>query len=285
MKKILIIGIDSLIGNSILKSMFQRYLILGTTRRYSDKYHYLDLAQGIDTWPEIGSCDFIIFCGSINTIEGCKQNEDLSYRVNVASMKDVIRKYKKNKTKLIFFSSSHVFDGKKNFYTEADKPNPFNILGIHKLQGEEIILNEKGLVIRLTKVLDYNFPRFINWCILLKKNESLKVFSNLTVSLIPIDKIISFLSMAIENSCPNIVHLSGPEEKSYYEIAKMIAKNFKFDDSLIYETTGHTNITGRKYYNSCLKTSTIVNEFGIEIQNTKQVINNWCNYNKNFINK
>ena len=284
MKKILIIGINSLIGESILKNFSDKYIIIGTSRRISSKYLYLDLSKEINTWPEIESCDYIVFCGSINTIEGCNQNEKLSFRVNVYSMMDIIKKYKNNKTKLIFFSSSHVFDGKKQFYTEEDKPNPLNVLGIQKLMGEELILNEKGLVIRLTKVLDHNFPRFIDWCLLLKKNKPLKVFSNLTVSLIPIENIISFLSIAIDNECPNIVHLSGPDEKSYFDIAKMIAKNLKFDESLITKSIGHTNITGRKYYNTCLKTSDIVKEFGIKIFNTKHVVNNWCNYNKNLIN-
>ena len=42
--------------------------------------------------------------------------------------------------------------------------------------------------------------------------------------------------------------------------------DLKFDQSLITKSIGHTNITGRKYYNTCLKTSDIVKEFGIKIK-------------------
>ena len=281
MKKILIIGINSLIGNSILTFMLKKHQTFGTTRRYSDKYHYLDLAKDINTWPEIETCDFIIFCGSISTIEGCKRNEELSYRINVDSMKDVIKKYKKNKTKLIFFSSSHVFDGKKKFYTEDDIPNPLNILGMHKLKGEEIILKENGLVIRLTKVLDSNFKRFLIWCDSFKSNKPFETFTNLTVSLIPLKNVISFISKAIDSEINGVIHISGPDEYSYYEIAKMIAKNLNFNENLIIKSIGHNDITGRKYFNTCLRTSEIVSKFGIDILNTIDTLENWCdNYKK-----
>ena len=178
-----------------------------------------------------------------------------------------------------------MFDGKKKLYSEDDKTNPKNILGIHKLKGEEIILNEDGLVIRLTKVLDYNFSRFQNWCNYLYKKESIEVFTNLTVSLINLDKVIALLAKVIDNNCKGIIHLSGSDEFSYYDIAKMLAKNLNFDSNLILKSFGDYEITGRINYHTCLKTSRIVNKFGIKTLSTKEVIEDWCNYYKKKLNR
>ena len=285
MKKVLVIGVNSLIGSSIIKTLNKNYRLLGTSRRVSNNHYYLDLSKNNESWPEIGLCDVIIFCGSISSLEGCAQNETISYKVNVSSIHDVIIKYKQKNTQLIFFSSSHVFDGRKKFYTEDDSPNPLNILGKHKLKGEEIILNENGLVIRLTKVLDYKFKRFSIWCDSFQSNKPFETFTNLTVSLVPLKKVISFISKAIDNEIKGIIHISGPDEYSYYDIAKMIAKNLNFNENLIIKSIGHNDITGRKYFNTCLRTSEIVSEFGINILNTVDTLQNWCDNYKKRINK
>lgn len=285
MKKVLVLGVNSLIGNSIIKTFNKKYLLFGTSRRVSNNYFYLDLSKNSETWPDIGPCDVIIFCGSISSLEGCSKNETISYRVNVSSIKSVIKKYKKKNTQLIFFSSSHIFDGKKKFYTEDDTPNPLNILGMHKLKGEEIILNENGLVIRMTKVLDYKFKRFLIWCDSFQSNRPFETFTNLTVSLVPLKNVISFISKAIDNEINGIIHISGPDEYSYHDIAKMIAQNLSFNENLIIKSIGHKDITGRKFFNTCLRTSGIVSEFGINILNTVDTLNNWCDNYKNFIYK
>ena len=41
---------------------------------------------------------------------------------------------------MLYISTDYVFDGTKPPYTETDTPNPLNIYGKTKLQGEEVTL-------------------------------------------------------------------------------------------------------------------------------------------------
>jgi len=66
--------------------------------------------------------------------------------VNVKGLEKAIEKYSSSRTKVLFFSSSHVFSSKKPFCREDEIPDLQNVLGEHKALGEEMVLRQGGLV-------------------------------------------------------------------------------------------------------------------------------------------
>lgn len=67
------------------------------------------------------------------------------------------QKTKAYKSKLIHFSTNHVFDGNSTRpYIETDSPNPINYYGKSKRQGEEAVLREdpNALILRIGDIYD-----------------------------------------------------------------------------------------------------------------------------------
>ena len=179
-KNILIIGADGLIGSSLFSELeSSRYNIFGTTKRLGSNFPYLEITDNEKDWPEFDELDIIVICAGLAKIEQCQENPSLSYAVNVEGVEKIISKYKCSKTKIIFISSSHVFNGKISFAKEAEKLEPQNIYGSHKVLAEKIILDNNGLVIRVTKVIDPYFPLFIEWVSKLKSANKITAFNNL----------------------------------------------------------------------------------------------------------
>ena len=112
----------------------------------------------------------------------------------------------------------------KSYVKENEKTEPQNIYGSHKALAEKIILNNNGLIIRVTKVIDPNFPLFDDWISKLTRGETIIAFNNLFTSLVPLDSLIKTICAAIKNEWSGIVHLSGPEDVAYDEIAIILVK-------------------------------------------------------------
>tara|TARA_Y100000590_G_scaffold18275_1_gene21756 strand:+ start:18669 stop:19532 length:864 start_codon:yes stop_codon:yes gene_type:complete len=256
-KKVLIVGINSFIGKNFAKvAKKSGFIIYGTSRKKGKKNIFLDLSWPLNKWPEINyKFDCILICASESKIKNCQKQKNKTYKVNVLGTKNIIKKYKSEKTQTILISTSHVFNGKKKFVSVNTTPKPQNNLGKQKLEAENIILNNHGLVIRATKIYESTLNLFKNWVIKLYNNKKIKVFSNLQVSFIPLETFIKALVVVIRENHRGILHLSGPEDKSYYEILKLISKKLNLNSNLVRPTTGSRDKIGRKHSNTVMKIS------------------------------
>jgi len=256
-KKILIIGINSLIGKNFAKiARKSGFIIYGTSRKIKKKNIHLDLSWPINKWPKLNyKFDCILICASESKIKNCQKQKIKTYKVNVLGPKKIIKRYKSEKTQIILISTSHVFDGKKKFVSANILPKPQSNLGKQKLEAENIVLKNHGLAIRATKIYESALDLFKNWVVKLYNKKKIKVFNNLKVSLVPLETFIKALVVAIRENHRGILHLSGPEDKSYYEILKLISKKLGLDSNLVIPITGSKDKIGRKYFNTVMKIS------------------------------
>ena len=272
----MIVGIDSLIGSSLCRALeITGYKIFCTSRRLDSRYPYLDITDDVDRWPEFNDLDIIVICASLTKLQPCQENESLSYSINVEGVEKIILKYKFSKTKVIFLSSSHVFNGKNSFVEETEKVEPLNTYGLHKVLAENIILDNNGLIIRVTKVIDPNFPLFVDWISKLKSGKKIIAYNNLFASLIPLDSLIKTICAAIKHDWSGIVHLSGPEDRTYDEIARMLARKLKCNKELIISTTGNIEFSGMFKVYTTLNISSIIKDYNIYLPNTEKLLSDF----------
>ena len=86
----------------------------------------------------------IIYAVGITDVDLCERDKKLANAINVEGIKNIIEHIRDTSSKIIYFSTSFVFDGTKKFYLETDKPNPISYYGESKLQGEKIV-QDSGL--------------------------------------------------------------------------------------------------------------------------------------------
>lgn len=83
--------------------------------------------------------EVLIHCAAMTDVEGCVNNPDLAYLVNVFGTQNVALACQRVGAAMIHISTNEVFDGTASQpYREFDPPHPINPYGASKLVAEQI---------------------------------------------------------------------------------------------------------------------------------------------------
>ena len=104
--------------------------------------HDLIDITNFDSLKKIGNPKVVIHSAIIQ-IPKINDDKNLGYNVNVKGTQNIVDGCNLINCKIVFISTSAVFDGTKNEYFENDIPNPTSVYGMSKLQGELIIKNSR----------------------------------------------------------------------------------------------------------------------------------------------
>ncbi|MEE8425439.1 MAG: lipopolysaccharide biosynthesis protein RfbH, partial [Elusimicrobiota bacterium] len=171
-------------------------------------------------------------------VDACEEAPALADAVIVRGTKNVLAAAARHKSKVIFYSSDYVFDGKSGPYSEEDKPNPVNAYGRAKLTAERLVsaYPHGHLIIRTTAV--YSWQRG-------SKNFAMQVFERLGAGRrlkVPKDQLCNptLAEQLAESSlrlvlaeAEGIYNVVGSTRTDRSELAKGIAKALAFDPALI----------------------------------------------------
>ncbi len=186
--------------------------------------------------------DCIYLAASYTDVDGCENNPERSYAVNVTGVRDVVAAVLDKPCKLVYFSSDYVFDGVSGPYDERARPSPINVYGKHKLEAERIIASSglSNVIVRTTVVYgdEWQHKNFVARLIAtLNKNESLTVpddqIGNPTYNETLADAAIELCNSYNQG----VFNIAGPERVSRYQFAVAAAQIFDLDSSLIKATS------------------------------------------------
>ena len=206
--------------------------------------------------------DILVNLAAMTNVDACELNPKLAGEINVAGLEHICDSFK---GKIIHLSTDYVFDGTSGPYKEDDPLNPISIYGKTKLASEHILLENdiKNLVIRGNVLYDYSphtSASFLNWVVSsLKGNQEIKVaedqFNNPTWTRSMSD----IIKLSIENDLEGIIHWGDSVHISRFEFAKLIAKKFSLNESLIKPVlTSELNQPARRPLQSGLSTEKLV---------------------------
>lgn len=83
--------------------------------------------------------DVVIHAGAYTAVDAAETARDEAFRVNVIGTRNIAAACLNYDSKMVYLSSDYVFDGSQSLpYTEFDLPNPLNVYGRSKLEGELI---------------------------------------------------------------------------------------------------------------------------------------------------
>jgi dTDP-4-dehydrorhamnose reductase len=94
---------------------------------------------------------YCINCAAYTKVDQAEKNPGDAHKINVQGVENLVSACRENATTLIHISTDYVFDGKKiEGYLPTDKPNPINVYGKTKLEGERLIQRhmERYFIIR-----------------------------------------------------------------------------------------------------------------------------------------
>lgn len=246
--RILITGSNGLLGQKLVKTFSSDHQIIGIDLQTEPfisapnfNYHNLSILE-VENLEELFSTsgiEVVINAGAYTDVDGCEDNKEKAWSVNVDGVRTLTSLCKKKKVKLIHLSTDYIFDGKNGPYSEEDIPNPIGYYGLTKLESEKAILegNIDFLIIR-TNVLygkgESLRPNFALWLIhKLVDQEKVKIvmdqYNNPTLA----DNLACAIKEAAEKNISGILNIAGSEYLSRYDFALKVASKFNLDQALI----------------------------------------------------
>ena len=184
--------------------------------------------------------DIVIHSAALTNVELCETSKEFAYTYNVVATENIVSACEKNRSSIVFLSSSFVYSGAERIYNEYDKKDPINYYGVTKAQAEEVIIKSDLDFLILRTDQPYDWVR--SWQ---KDNNVTKVLKNLEANLeyeeivdwcnnpTFIPDLVRVLSKLIEIGGKGIYHTVGKEYVSRYEWALKIAEVFNKDKALI----------------------------------------------------
>jgi len=222
----LVIGADGLVGGAIYDALEQAdKRVLNTTKdffRLEDR-NTLELIDFVEP-------DTVFLCAANTDVDNCETNLD-AYRVNIVSQEEIIQDCFARKIKVVFFSSSYVFDGSKPMeqggYTEEDTPRPLNKYGAYKLFVDNFIGND-GLVIRTVGVFGRGTKNFAYQVLKSIGERSIYTPDDQYMNPIHADDLAQIAITLVDRDVRGIVNVAGDRilSKTHWAYLIMLAANY-----------------------------------------------------------
>ena len=250
MTKVLITGVNGLVGNRLLSllSNNSEYRVFGTSigkNRIKDvSFDYFDCdirsKDAVENLFQETQPDIVIHTAAITQVDLCEKEKQLCKDVNCIGTSNVVEGCKLNSCFLIHLSTDFVFDGSKKVYTEADLTEPLSFYAKSKVEAEKIVLSStlKAAVVRT--ILVYGVVESMSRSNLflwvynsLNEGKSIRVVNDQHRMPTFVDDLCKGCISLMKKRLEGVFHLSGPEQKTVYEIAKEIADYYKHDSSKI----------------------------------------------------
>jgi dTDP-4-dehydrorhamnose reductase len=114
----------------------------------------LDVSDGDRVRSVLDGADVVIHLAAFTNVDECEAAEERAFAVNARGTEHVADAAARAAGRVVYVSTDYVFDGTKHGeYGEDDEPNPLNVYGRSKLEGERAVLaREENLVVRTSWV-------------------------------------------------------------------------------------------------------------------------------------
>ena len=253
MKKVLILGSNGLLGQSLVKIFNRGYEVYGcslekenyNTKNSPSLYFPLNITVRNDIRAFFSKYqpDIIINAAAFTDVDKCEKEKSLCWMTNVKGIENILEACETFSPVFIQISSDYIFNGRSGLYKEIDEPDPLGHYGFCKLAAEKTVkASDFEYIIARTMILYGNGEKiksnFVTWILdKLKKGEQIPIVNDQRGNPTFVDDLSEAIYRLIKKEAYGTFHISGRESCSRYEFALKIAEVFELNHELIKEVS------------------------------------------------
>lgn len=135
-RPLLVTGAAGMLGGEVVKRLRAEHTVIAAPHELLDITDPAQVAERLDHFhPRV-----VINCAGMTNVDACEQSHLAARLANAEGPRLLAEACAARDAELIHISTDYVFDGTKGApYTEDDPPNPVNIYGETKLEGERLV--------------------------------------------------------------------------------------------------------------------------------------------------
>lgn len=140
--KVFITGCGGMLGEAVFDLLKNQVKILATDKDVNDSFlSYCDIrdSRHLSKMIKEFNPDIIFHLAALTDLEYCERHRLEAYEVNAKATEYIASICRDLKIPMVYISTAGIFDGKKEFYIDDDGPNPINVYGKTKYEGERAV--------------------------------------------------------------------------------------------------------------------------------------------------
>ena len=240
--KVLITGASGLLGSQLAQTFKdKKYEVLAVFNQKPElmtsgmeivKCDISNRDEVMSLKNKVKTSALIIHCAAITNVDLCEKDKNLCSSVNIEGTKNICELANKTKSKLVYISTSSVFDGKSGNYKETEKPNPVNYYNFSKVEGEKAVLKyERGIAVRMIHLglhLTSRKPAsFFEWLVdSFKNNRDINLFNDVRINPLSVSTMARLIFKIPEVMNGGLLHLGSRDVVSKADIGREVMKFF-----------------------------------------------------------
>lgn len=235
--KIAIFGVGFL-GRKLMNFFSCKYEVVGVDinprGRLVSKLDATD-AKEVENYLIAERPDIVINTIALSSYFTCENNPKLCQKLNYDTAKNIVDACKIINAKMIFISSSYVFNGEIGNYSEADIPNSIHEYGKSKVRAEKKVLELKDAIVIRTEPL-YGYDEEKNQITVGTNTfeDYAKVgYPDLLRSPVFVDDIPKVISNLIEKKQSGLFHVASTKKMEWLYFLTKVASIINAEDKVI----------------------------------------------------
>lgn len=272
--KIIIFGASGFLGEKIFNELSKEHEVIGTC--FSSEENSLSKIDAsnfneVNSFLKTQKPNIVIDAIALSSSLDCERNPNKCKRINYITAKNIAQSCNEINAKMIFISSSYVFDGEKGDYFEEDKENPKNEYSRWKVEAEKEVSKLNDYLILRIDLLFGVYKRKIRFGTrLLDKNKIELGFPNQIRSPIFSNDVPKMIKGLIKKNQKGVFHLSYLEKISSVEFIKKLFQISGMKEKI--EMVDSSNWIVKSPKDSSLNPSKIIS-IGININSLEEGLN------------
>jgi dTDP-4-dehydrorhamnose reductase len=264
--KILVTGADGQLGQALRPVLEPRHKV-----RWTD-LHDLDVCDAADTLAAVRESrpEVILHLAAWTDVDACEAEPERALRVNALGTRHVAQAAAVVGARVVFLSTDYVFDGRlARPYRESDAPNPLNVYGRSKLEGEAAVrsLAARYRIVRTSGLFGpggRNFPAAILRA--RARDGRVRVVTDQVCRPTYTGHLVEALAAIVETEADGVLHVASEGATSWYEFARAILRAAGADETAVEPITSAALARpARRPENSVLATQAYETGYGCRL--------------------
>lgn len=212
----------------------------------------------------------VIYCGGLADPEACEADRERAFGVNAVGVRNVAKSLG-DTGKMVYVSTSHVFDGaKEGPYTEEDEPNPESTYGESMLAGEQAVreFSHDFLIARMCMLWGLDLvagrPNHVSRTLQeLLAGRKVEAFDDQKVSPTYVNQASEVLLELLSMDAKGTYNIASQGCVTPHQVARTIAEYFDCDPALVVPTRmAQGKGRAKQPPNACLDTAKVEEAIG-----------------------
>jgi dTDP-4-dehydrorhamnose reductase len=227
MKRILVIGAKGMLGRDLMEVLRASSSDEVTGWDIDE----VDIRIEKDTVEKISRLrpEVVVNLAAFTNVDECESQVEKALAVNADGMRHIALGALRCRAKVVYVSTDYVFDGEKEEpYVESDLPNPLNVYGRSKLQGERYVqqLAEDGVIVRTQWLFGKHGNNFVTFVLRqAREKKELSIVDDQTGSPTYTVDLAKAISALVQHDARGIFHVANSGTCTWFTFGQSILES------------------------------------------------------------